>query len=464
MHENYRGDLYFLSAQFPEVDGYNFYLDIFPDNEVSGELHTDYSHPNALYLYRDETDVETKRRLRRRIMLSDTWEDDYENYVKQNPLTLCSGLSYRGRVNKLENAQRMNALIFDLDGVGTSELLNLFLRFGRNPAALRTLPMPTYLVLSGAGLHVYYVFDEPVDLYPNIRLQTKKLKYDLTFRMWDYQATSQLKPVQYQSINQGFRMVGSTNSRYGTEVKAFRTGERVTLDYLNQYVDHKENMVDINRPFRPSKMTRAAAREAYPEWYQRVIIEGSKRQKKWNIGGQKGHNGDELYNWWLSKAAGIIGGHRYFFMMCLAIYASKCDIPKKRLKQDMQAVFELLKDVMHENKLTQDDVSSALEVYSRDFYNFTIEDIEKLSGVRIERNKRNGRKQKVHIKVISSIRDTLYPDGAWRNKDGRPSLTSVVQKYRQENPDAKPRDCIAATGLSKNTVYRWWNSENEGVS
>ena len=36
--------------------------------------------------------------------------------------------------------------------------------------------MPTFLVLSGNGLHLYYVFEEPIDLYPNIKIQLKKPK------------------------------------------------------------------------------------------------------------------------------------------------------------------------------------------------------------------------------------------------------------------------------------------------
>ena len=159
-------------------------------------------------LYREQTSDGFKR-MRRRIMFSDQWENDYMEFIEQNPLTLCSGLSYRGKSNKLEHAQRMNALIFDLDGVGLKELRNLFLRFGGDPTRLRRLPMPTYLVLSGTGLHVCYFFREPIDLYPNIKIQLKSLKYDLTFRMWEYGATSQNKEIQYQSINQSFRMVGS---------------------------------------------------------------------------------------------------------------------------------------------------------------------------------------------------------------------------------------------------------------
>jgi hypothetical protein len=390
-------------------------------------------------------------------MLNDTWEQDYISYVEQNPMTLCSGLTYRRRANMLENAQCMNALIFDLDGVGYNQIRSLFLRFGGEPQLPLRLPIPTYLVISGSGLHVYYVFNSPVDLYPNIKLQMKQLKYSLTFRMWDYKGTSQYKEIQYQSINQGFRMVGSINTNYGTEVVAFRTGERVTLDYINQYIRDEKNRVDVNRPFKPSKMTKAEAAEKYPEWYERVVGGKSRKLRKWDISGQKGHNGDELYNWWVRKADKIKGGHRYYFMMCMAIYASKCDIPEKRLKEDMQTVFEILRHVEHGNELTQVDVESALEAYSKEYYNFTINDIEHLTAVRIDRNKRNGRKQWQHIKIMGAVRDVLYPDGSWRNKHGRPSAAVAVRVYRQQHPDATKAECNRVTGLDPKTIRKWWN-------
>ena len=33
-------------------------------------------------------------------------------------------------------------------------------------------------------------------------------------------------------------------------------------------------------------MTRAEAREAYPEWYERVVVRGEKGRKKWDIAGK----------------------------------------------------------------------------------------------------------------------------------------------------------------------------------
>ena len=458
MTENYRGCYEYLSAQFEQVGGCEFYRELFPDNEKTGEDNRDFFKPNAVYLYSDENRPKN-RKLRRRIMLDDVWEQDYMEFVEQNPLTLCSGLAYRGMANKLKNAQRMNALIFDLDGVGVGELRNLFLRFGGDPQRVRRLPMPTFLVLSGNGLHLYYVFEEPIDLYPNIKIQLKSLKYDLTFRIWEYKGTSQMKAIQYQSINQSFRMVGSINGKYGTELVAFRTGERVTLDYLNAYAK-PENRVDINKPFHPSRMTREQAKEAYPEWYQRVVVEGNKRKKKWDIAG-KVHGDDPyaLYHWWLRQIGSIEGGHRYFYLMCLAIYAYKCDVPKQKLRQDMRTAFEDLQMVKHENALTEEDIRSAMEAYDREYYNFTIVDIEKLTNVRVERNKRNGRKQEQHLKLARGQLAILKDIGevSQGRKVGSGTAQQRVYDWRSQHPDGKKIECERETGLSRHTVLKWWN-------
>lgn len=448
---NYKAVEQLLSFHYKEIEGEDFYRYVFPTNQVQGELAGDYAKPNAVYLYKDAKDEGTERQLRRRIMLNDTWEKDYKAFVEGNPMTLCSGLSYRGRTNRLAHAQHMNALVFDLDCVGTDELLTLFLRMGQEPG-LRRLPQPTFLVMSGTGLHIYYVFDEPIALYPNIKLQLKKLKYDLTFKIWEYKATSQEKQIQYQSINQGFRMVGSVNNKYGLKVKAFKTGDRVSLSYINSYVDEKENMVDITRPFRPSEYTLEEAKEKFPDWYQRVVVEKNSNQKKWHIK-------RDLYDWWLRQSYKVKGGHRYFYLMCMVIYAVKCDIAKDEVEKDMYGKFEELSRIEHSNPLTKEDIKSALETYDRQYYNFKIDDIEKLTDIRIERNKRNYRKQKQHILVMNAIRDVIYPDGGWINIEGRPkgsgTKESLVKEYLSKNPTSTPTEIARELGISRTTVYKY---------
>lgn len=451
--ENYSEVENVLKDKYEEVRGEEFYRFIFPNNQDQGEYSENYSKPNAVYLYKDKKDIGTERKLRRRIMLNDRWEDDYKEYIDNNPMTLCSGLAYRGKVNRLEYSQQMNALVFDLDSVGKDELRNLFLRIGKKPA-LRTLPQPTFIVMSGTGLHLYYVFEEPIDLFPNIKLQLKSLKYDLTFRMWDYGGTTKEKQIQYQSINQGFRMVGSKNDKYDLTVKAFKTGDKITLDYINQYVDEEKNRVDINKPFQPTKYTREEAREKFPEWYQKVLVEGNKRAKKWDIK-------RDLYDWWLKQSYKAKGGHRYYFLMVMAIYAVKCNISKQELREDMYKVFDELKEVEHSNSLEEDDIKSALETYDRQYYNFTIDDIIKLTDIHIEKNKRNYQRQEHHLEEARMIRDLrMKREGRkWTDNNGRPkgsgTKEKLVKEYVRKNPKANPTQISRDLGISRTTVYKY---------
>ena len=450
-YEDYVSLVETLSQKYPEVNGQEFYQQVFPDNEMTGELGNDYSRPNAIYLYKPNgVPKDGQRKLRRRIMLADTWEKDYGEYVEKNELTLCSGLAYRGRANKLANARQMNALIIDLDGVGMKELQNLFLRFQLPASHIRSMPVPTYLVVSGTGVHLYYVLREPLALFPYIKIQAKNLKYDLTFRVWEYGGTSKLKEVQYQSINQGFRMVGSINNKYGVILRAFRTGEKITVDTLNQYCDDESHQVDTSKKFSSASITLAEAKQKYPEWFERRVVRGESR----------GHwiCSRAVYKWWCRQIPKVVGGHRYFFLMCLVIYACKCGISKDELKDDMDKMFDQLKKIQHDNVFTQEDVSSALEMYDREFYRFPIDDIEKVSGIRIEKNKRNYRPQALHLARIRKMQEVDYPDGEWRNKDGRPiTKDKVVIAWRQQHPSGNKADCIRDTGLSRPTVAKYWN-------
>lgn len=477
-----------LSAQFEEVfSGYEFYKFIFPNNENAGDMRSNYTRPNAIYLYKnigyvepksidqlslfddeeaDERTPSEKRRLNRRIMLNDTWEQDYIDYVEGCELTLCSGLAYRSKSNTLEHAQCMNAMIFDLDDVGRSELVVLFQKMNAAKQNPFRIPIPTFIVASGNGLHLYYVFEEPIDLFPNIKMQLKKLKEELTRKIWIYKATSKSKSVQIQGINQGFRMVGSINGKYGTTVRAFKVGKKIPLAYLNDFV---ENKVDITKKFRERTMTRAEAAVTFPEWYQRVVVE-HRPKMKWKLSEQKGHKGDEVYQWWRKQIHLATGGHRYFYMMCLAIYASKCDVPRETLKQDMLEAFEWLKtNIEHKNdqgesdELDLNDVRCAMEMYSKDFYGFTLDDIESVMDIRgqIKRNRRNGRKQSEHMKVMRAIQSVSDPDGSWRNKSGAPNKSQLVAEYRFTNPEATVSEVARDLKMSRNTVKKWWDVDFE---
>jgi len=317
------------------------------------------------------------------------------------------------------------------------------------PRKFQGYPLPTYIVLSGSGLHVYYVFDEPVDLYPNIKQQMKALKNAMTNRFWIPGSTSTEEIRQYGCISQGFRMPGSYNQKYGTEVVAFRIGDRIRLEDLNKYF--ADTQVDIHKKYKEKSMTLEQALDKFPNWIP--LLDDSKRGR-WTVK-------RDLYEWFKRriKDEGVVGGRRYWWMHMLAVYANKCGIDREELDCDLQWAFELLRDVEHVNELTEYDMNSARKAFYKTYaHRYTIEKIKRRTGVDIERKKRNGRTQAEHLRRARAVQEIDYPDGAWREGNGRPSALHIVSAFRKSNPAATKTQCIRVTELSKPTVYKWWDA------
>ena len=382
-----------------------------------------------------------------RIMLDDTFEETLKE-LQEADFAIINGLSYFGRKNLQASANKMYCMIFDLDGV-TDTTLNNFLSGAIKAEAY---PVPNYIALSGHGIHLYYLLHAPLPLYPNIKIQLKNLKYGLTEKMWN-PYTSTEKKVQHQGINQGFRPIGGKTKIDGVRVRAFALDpEKYTVGQLSEYVP-EEYRVDESKIYKESKMTLDEAQRKYPEWYQKRVIEGDKSKGHWTCK-------RDLYDWWKREIrTGVTFHHRYFNIMCLAIYAVKAGIDEEELKSDAMSLIPFMNDIAPEEAFTESDVESALECFDERYVTFPIDDISRLSGIAIKKNKRNGQKQADHLEEARAIRDirSRRRGEAWDAHNGRKSQADKVIQWRSEHTDGRKADCIRETGLSKSTVYRHWD-------
>ncbi len=130
--------------------------------------------------------------------------------LRDTDFTIMSPISYFGRQRSGKNARYLYALAFDLDGVGMPQLRDTLHQMNKD-----ILPKATFVVNSGTGLHLYYVLQEPIPMYPHNQRCLKELKYSLTRQIWN-RYTSTIKEPQIQGILQGFRVVGS-GSKLGRE-------------------------------------------------------------------------------------------------------------------------------------------------------------------------------------------------------------------------------------------------------
>lgn len=375
--------------------------------------------------------------------------------VYDTDFTIMSPMSYFGRRRCGKNARYLYALVFDLDGVGMPQLRDTLHQMNKD-----ILPQATFVVNSGTGLHLYYVLEEPIPMYPHNQKCLKELKYALTRQIWN-RYTSTIREPQLQGILQGFRVVGS-GSKLGREypVTAYRFGGRVTLEELLEFIpDSNGERQQLLGLMRKNRLSLAEAKEKYPDWYERRIVK-KERRGRWTVK-------RDLYDWWLRRIADEIRvGHRFYGIMTLAIYAKKCGIDEDELREDAFSLLKPYDDMSVEeiNRFTKDDVVCALEMFNEDYVTFPRDDIAKISGLTMPVNKRNWRKQADHLEIARAIRDiSVRQNGKtdWREGNGRPigsgTAKEQVCEWRQQHPKGRKADCHRDTGLDPKTIRKWWD-------
>lgn len=437
-----------LSTSYDEVGYLDFYRDIFPEGSFEKRGVYEDGKYNGIAVSIRKCEKKAKRR---------TVTDDLEaieEMAMTDDFCLMSPISYAGKSRKSGNARFMYAMAIDLDGIETLDQWQFFIKQVEQGHKMRSfvwgLPKPTYLVSSGTGIHIYYVFQKPIPLFRNIVEQLEILKKRLTWQAWTQGASSLHDNVQYESLFQGFRVVG-TVTKNGDRCRAFKVGDKITVEYLNYFVPEEYRVKSL---VYQSDLKLEEAKKKYPEWYQKRIVEKRPKQS-WTCK-------KDLYDWWIRKLSeGAEQGHRYWCIMTLATYAKKCGVSREELEEDAYGLIPLMNT--KGDTFTEDDVLHALEAFTDSYITYPIDTIVNRTGIPIEKNKRNGRKQKLHLERARAVQEIDYPDGEWRNKEGRPKGSGTAERtvgeWQKTHPDGKKADCIRETGLSKPTVYKWWRKE-----
>lgn len=434
----------YLAQYFDGICPHEFYRGIFPKGELekTGEYVTGKYNAIAVELEYKSDSKEPK--VKRHTITDDLKKLD--ELLQSENFILVSPISYAGKARTANNARFLYALAIDLDGIETEANMHDLIH---QMQKVDYLPMPTYIVWSGTGLHLYYQFEKPIPCFRNITNQLSALKQALTRKIWNGYVTTLEDRVQIESLFQGFRLVGGV-TKAGGRTRAFVTGKPVTIESLNSFVLPEKQVKDITYQ---SDLTLQEAKQKYPEWYERRIVEGKPRGT-WTCK-------RDLYDWWKRRLVPEIKtGHRYYGVMCLAVYAKKSGVPYDELEDDALKMVDILdaQTDSEDNHFTASDVLCALEMYNDNYYTFPIDAIEKITDIHIERNKRNGQNQADHLEEARAIRDirSRRRGEAWDAHNGRKSKQAAVQEWRSKHPEGKKADCIRETGLSKKTVYKYW--------
>lgn len=478
----------------------DFYLSLFPEGTLQKKGADSDGMPNLIVL--EDTGKEIDQgtdskgnKLVKRIMHRYTVHDGLEELeglrrqsIEQNTFMFLAPVSYYGKSRNSRNARYLHAIMIDLDYVGERELANLLRQMDRG-----VIPYANYLVSSGTGLHVVYKLDKHVPLMTRYVAGLQVLKRELTDRVWNVNTSaSDPDKKQTQGIFQGFRMVGSATKLNGdignpkykqpyvAECFSHDATPPATISYLLSFIPSlrdKEDLAGLDALQELTQEVRrktplAEAKELWPEWYEKHVVEGKPRGG-WTYG-------RAAYDRILSVIREQVSvNHRYWCIFYLAVMANKCGVPYDELEDDAYGLLERFDalSVEPDNRFTANDVAAALEAFdggsaagrSRRYSQAFCERKAAVSyGEKMGHGNNPPEKRLPKDLSLAKARMTrdLNQKAAgtnWWNEEGAPKKAMQVWKAADENPGLSVTALSRKAGVSRPTVYKWlrpgWQDE-----
>lgn len=355
---------------------------------------------------------------------------------------------------KADTCRNIYALVVDIDRIDWETLDNII----KNGNLGGMTPLPSYIVNSGSGVHFYYVFSQPVPFYhKNRKALTQMYKTLCGITKKNIHAKT-----DFHAITQPFRLPGS-QTKLGQTAAAWKSGEKWSVALLARRLNVDTSGMDLSER---TLMSQREYKEAKARWAEQTGRPKSTK-KKWksSLAGNVGFYRSCLQRCYEETSE----GSRYLSMVALTMVAYKVQLPKEILEEDLK---ELL---IHYNQIGkvmgQKEINKALRAYNskallttstgleeRFGWDFRRDDQKKLAK-RKEKGTYVKRSRKQICQIARKIQDAYYPDGEWRYRGGAPTKAQQIRDWRAANPDGTPKECMAATGISKNTVYKWWKEE-----
>ena len=387
--------------------------------------------------------------------------DELVEYQAQRDDVYVVPASFINGYNSGAACRDVYALVVDVDRVHP-ETLETIIEKG---TLGNRIPMPSYIVNSGRGIHLYYVFREPVPHY----FANRKILKDMYQVLCGITQKNIYAKTDWHAITQPFRLPGSL-TRLGQTVTGWKSGEKWSVKLLARRLGVESDALDLQRrPLQPQREYHAekARRQALQESQGTAPARKRTPMQEWtsSLEGKTG-----FYMTCLERCFEEVSeGNRYWSMCALTVIARKVGYPKEQLEQDLEQLLQHYNDTGKQMKSSE--VRKALKMYHPKALQTRSTTLERWFGwefrraaqLRKERQQSKGRtvkrtKEEV-LERARKIQELDYPDGTWRNTTGAPTKQQTVAAWQAEHPEGKPKECMAETGLSKNTVYKWWRKE-----
>lgn len=446
------------------------------------------------YLFKDMADLLTADGDKYKILLTEYGAEnnkihkieleDIEAYLDLNDVAISPCLYWNNwRRDALLNY--VCAFALDIDKLRPQDLNRFLDMFDKGE-----LLTPTVICNSGSGVHFYYILDQSLPVDTKNHSQNKNIAQIVYNRL--YAIIKEEKGyinAQHHWIGQDYRVVGA-KTKFDQTASAWQLLDNFyTIDELAKYCKvpyekkkriASKSMISYAKSIATDLKIDQPDYENYIETYNFIAfnkdeaykVREEKRVKREAAAKRmekKSSNGSE--NWYKNTYKHILDntmpGNRFNSLKALAIIAHKDEITRDVFEKDINH----LVDVWSNKKWQGDDfnvnnIEAILRLYdnAQKYKDTTREKLEEWLGWKFYGigQKRNNRPQADHLEEARAIRDIrMRRQGKkWTDGNGPKPKVEIVKQWRENHPYGTKKQCKDDTGLTYNTIRKWWNYED----
>jgi len=313
----------------------------------------------------------------------------------------------------IRTAEKVRAFCIDLDSVSTKDLKDLVKnRFSKIKHS------PTYIVNSGNGLHLIYLYREPLDISAGGRLfGARELLKKLITHFEPSKRHGYKLDGQSANLVQPYRVPGSlTKAKMISTV--YKSGPEYSLSEMEEWLQWRI----FNAEEKPTSNSKKNNVHHFPN----------------------GKNG--FYQYCLKKIRFPEKKNRYLAMFGLAIIAWKCRIPQERLERDLKDLLNYYNSHARQSSaglMKENEIDKAMTGYNNKFVKVTSKKLSEYLGIEFKKAKRNGLSQKEHLKKVAE------------NKAA--SNRKLVFQFIDDNPGCNQSKIARSLSMSTTTVRKYFH-------
>ena len=419
--------------------------------------------------------------------------DEIGSFLHLNDVALSPCLFHTNWKNK-SLLNYVCAFVLDIDKVRPLDLADFKKRFddGR-------IPRPTFIANSGSGVHFYYILNTMFRVDTIKNEANNKIAEKIYNKLYDLVQNSGWTDAQRHWLGQDYRVVNS-KTKFNQTASIFKIGDIYSIDdLLKGCLIDMDSLVNVRDKELPSKAMEKYANNIAndlgilpPNMLDRKEVHkfiAEHKDAAWQIREQKRKekkkktstpSKKKTGSWYRNTYDYVMNktqvGYRFSSLKALAIIAYKEKVSRERFMTDLDYLAEywLLKKYP-KDKFNINNVEAIKRLFDNavNYSNTSAETLEKWLGTEFKKigTKRNGRPQKVHVKRMTAIRDIDYPDGSWRNINGRTkgstkdvttsSKAQIIKEYLLSHPSASKKEIKDTTGLTYPTIRKWYDQVKE---